>query len=120
MSFRQPNLLTGKKAGADLTGKMHKAVKMDTNGDIVLAGAGEGLGFLMNENTLGGFTEVSVVGGGALGIAAAAIAPAAELKADANGDLVVAASGDLVIAIAMESAAIGDHFEVMPVLKLKA
>ena len=121
MSFRQPTLLTGKKAGADLTGKLHSAVKLDANGDIVLAGAGAGIGFLMNENTSGGFAEVAGIGGGALAISAATLGAGVELKSDANGAMVAATTlGDLVIAVSMEASVAGDHFEVMPVYKLKA
>lgn len=120
-SFKQGNLLTGKKAGADLSSSQHKAVKQDANGDMVVAGAGEGIGFLCNKPQSGDFAEVAVVGGGALGIAAASINEGDELKSDANGELVAASvSGDRVIAIALSAAASGDHFEVMPVLYTKA
>lgn len=119
-SFKQGNLLTGKKAGADLSSSQHKAVKQDANGDIVAAGAGEGIGFLCNKPQSGDFAEVAVVGGGALGIAAASINEGDELASDANGDLVAAISGQRVIAIALSAAASGDHFEVMPVVFDKA
>lgn len=118
-SFRQPNLLTGVKAGADLSAAQHLVVKLDANGDIVLAGAGEGVGFLCNKPLSGDAAEVAVLGGGALGVAAASINEGVELAADANGKLVVAVSTDVVVAIALKAAVADDHFEVLPVLYVK-
>lgn len=117
-SSRQPNLLTGKKAGADLSASSNlwKAVKLDANGDIVLATAGTGIGFLANLPESGDFAEVAVIGGGAKGVSAASLNEGDNLKSDANGDLVAATvANDLVIAIALESAVDNDIFEVLPV-----
>ena len=118
-SFKQPNLLTGKVAGADLSSSQHKAVKLDASGNVILAGAGEGLGLLMNDPVSGDFAEVAVLGGGALGTAAAALNEGDELASDASGDLVAAVSTDVVVGLAMEAAAIGDKFEVLVVHYIK-
>ena len=113
-SFKDPNYLKGVKAGADLSGSLHKAVKLDSSGDIVLAGAGEGIGILMNAPALGRDAEVSVNGGGGLGSAGGTISVGDPLKSDASGNLVLAAvAGDRVIAEALEAAVTGQAFSVL-------
>ncbi len=114
-SFNKPRLINGLKAGADLSSSLHKAVKYDASGDVVLAGAGEAaIGFLMNEPKSGEAAEVAGPGGGALAKAAAAIVHGDYLKSDANGDMVVAVATDQAVAVARDAAASGDKFEVEP------
>ena len=117
-SFNTPRYLTGKKAGADLSAKQYCAVKIDTDGDVILCGAGErACGFLMNAPQENEFCEIAAIGGGALAISAATIAANTPCKADANGHLVAAdTDGDKVIAITQFSSVDNDVFEVMPVM----
>lgn len=115
-----PRNISNFKAGADLSAvaNLNLSVKFDGNGEIVLSGAGDpGIGFLVNSPILGENAEVSTLGGGALGVAAATIAAGAFLKSDAAGKMVIASTaGDLAIAKAMKSAVANDIFEVEPIL----
>ena len=108
------------KAGADLSADTNRylSVKLDSSGDVVLNTAGgAGIGFLFNLPKSGETTEVSTLGGGALGVAAGTITAGDFLKSDANGKLVVASTAnDLAVARAMKSAVANDVFEIQPVL----
>ena len=107
-------------AGADLSAATNetKAVKFDSNGDIVLATAGDlAIGSLHSLGNTGEHVEVATFGGSARGTAAATITAGDLLKSDANGDLVIAnVADDLAIAIAGENAVDNDEFEVIPML----
>lgn len=110
-------LLAGVKAGADLSSNQYFAVKLDANGDVVLAGAGEGIGILLNAPQSGDSADVAIPGGGALAKAGAAIDEGAYLKSNASGKLVVAdTDGDQYVAIAITAAASDDVFHVIPAL----
>ncbi len=114
-SYFEHKILSGVKAGADLqaASNLHRAVKFDGSGDVVLCGDNElGIGFLQNQPDTGQFAEVAVVGGGSLGVAAATIAAGVFLASDASGDLVAAAAGENVIARSLHAAVSGDHFDV--------
>jgi hypothetical protein len=115
-SLNAPRIAQGYKAGADLSAKTHYALAF-SGGKLVVAGAGAGIGFCNNAPILNEIVELSQIGGGAKGRAAAAITQGAALKSTSTGTLTpVTADGDLVIAIAMEAAATTDVFEIMPVL----
>ena len=119
-NFNTPVSISNFRAGADLstTSNLYKAVKLDSNGEIILAVANDpALGFLANSPLLGEATEIWTEGGGAKGIAAEAITSGDLLKSDANGDLVIAnTTGDWAIARAMNSAVTSDIFEIQPIL----
>ena len=96
------------KAGATIADVRGKAVKFDTNGNIVLAGAGEaaiGVGIMTNdENIAAGkdvYVQIKDIG---LVRAGATIKKGATLQADASGALITKASGEAV-AIALDAAA---------------
>ena len=118
--FNPPRNISNFVAGADLSAvaNLNLSVKFDGSGDIVLSTAGDaGIGFLVNSPIVGESAEISTLGGGALGVAAATIAAGDFLKSDANGELVVASTADdLAIAKAMKSAVANDVFEVEPIL----
>ena len=115
-SLNQPRIAQGFKAGADLSAKIHRALKFSA-GKLIVAGAGEGIGFCYNAPKTDEGGELVMVGGGGKGVAAGTITQGAELKSDANGLLTPATSAnDLVIAIAMEAAVLNDVFEIMPIL----
>lgn len=115
-----PRNISNFKAGADLSAaaNLNLSVKFDGSGEIVLSTAGDaGIGFLVNSPIAGENAEVSTIGGGALGVAAATIAAGDFLKSDAAGKLVAASSADdLAIAKAMKSAVANDVFEIEPIL----
>lgn len=96
------------KAGAAIADVRGKAVKFDTNGNIVLAGSGEaaiGVGIMTNDEniTIGADVHVQIKDIG-LVKAGAAIKKGATLQADATGALITKASGEAV-AIALDAAA---------------
>ncbi len=98
-------------AAADLSLKKFFAVKLSANErEVVLAGAGEGIGILMNAPQLGEPAEVAMLGGGAAGVSGAAVAIGAELASDANGKLITAVATDIVLGIAIQDTAAIDIF----------
>lgn len=96
------------KAGALIADVRGKAVKFDSNGYIVLAGANEaaiGVGIMTNDKDIAAGADVHVqIKDIGLVCAGAAIKKGAKLAADANGALVTA-TGDNAIAIALDAAA---------------
>lgn len=114
MGITTPKLISGIIAGETLASKF-VAVKLDTNGAAVAAGAGEkAIGFVQNDPENGSFAEIATIGGGAFAIAAASINEGDELKVAANGKLTpVTADGDFVVARAIEAAAANDQFHVI-------
>lgn len=109
-------------AAADLSSDKYKVVKLATNAEEVeLAGAGEGLGILMNSPKEGETAEVAMLGGGSQVHSGAAYAKGAELAADASGKLVAASSGNIVLGIALEAATAADEYrEIERVYYVKA
>lgn len=106
--------LVGIKAGADLSSSQYKAVKYDSAGDVVVAGAGEAAaGILMNAPASGAAADVVALGG-ALAIAGATSwDEGVFLKVDGNGDLIpVTTDKDFYIARAIRSAVDNDISEV--------
>lgn len=96
------------KAGAAIADVRGRAVKFDTNGAIVLAGAGEaalGVGIMTNDDNIAAGKDVHVqIKDIGLVYAGAEIKKGATLQADANGALITASNGKPV-AIALDAAA---------------
>lgn len=96
------------KAGAVIADVRGKAVKFDSNGNIVLAGAGEaaiGVGIMTNDENIAVGADVHVqIKDIGLVCAGAAIKKGAKLQANADGALITHASGEAV-AIALDAAA---------------
>lgn len=113
MSHKTPEFLIGVKAGEDHTGNLHKAYKLDADGNLVLAGLGEGIGTLYNETDINGPIEGTTIGGGSDAVAAVTVAPGNEISSDANGDAKLAVTGELVFGICMENATVGQHFSYL-------
>lgn len=96
-------------AGADIADARGRGFKFDSNGNFVLAGAGErviGVGIMTAGSEYGAVLEgeditVQVKGMGRAYLAAA-VNPGDELTADANGNFVVASAGDSVSAVAIK------------------
>jgi hypothetical protein len=113
-SYKQLNTFDGLVAGADLSSSQYKVVKLDSSGDVVIAGAGEGIGILQNNPLSGQICEVAWIGGGGKGIAGGNIAAGDILKSDANGDLVVADTSDgIIIGLTPDSAVDNDVISVV-------
>lgn len=123
-SYQLPRYGRGLVAGADLSAKQYHYVKDDGTNSAVIAGGATGAigaGFLENFPALGEECNIMTIGGGAKGVCAEIVSgPNIELKADANGQMVLAdTAGDIVCAISQEAAAVGDVFELLPVLYRK-
>jgi len=126
-SYTPPRINRALLAAIDLSASQFLYVSDNGSGAANIAGGingAAGFGFLMNSPEAGQSCEIATIGGGAKGIAAETITVSAgsitELKADADGKMANAIPGDTVSALAMESAAASDVFEVMPVYYIKA
>lgn len=104
----------------DLSAKIYHAVKLDSSAQVVIAGAGEGMGIVMNAPAAGEFAEVALLGGGALVELGATVAIGAELAANAAGEIITATSGDIVLGLAMAAGVDGDIVEIERVYYVKA
>lgn len=117
-SFPTANIISGFRAGADLSASTNRytAVKIAADGDIETAGANsmDFIGFLQNLPASGGACEIAVGGGGSKAISGGSITAGDRLTTDANGALVTITTGQtkMAAAIALEGAASGDIFAV--------
>ena len=85
------------EAGADLSTKQYYAVKLDSNGQVVVAGAGEAaIGILQNKPAAAGRAAQVRVSGVSHWVAGGAIAGASRVAphGDGKAQVAVAASGD--------------------------
>lgn len=94
MSNLQSNLVCiTRVAGADLTNAQYLAVKLNSTGQVVLAGAGEkALGILQNNPGAGQAATVAV-GGVSKMRAGGVIAPFASVTPNADGEAITATPG---------------------------
>jgi hypothetical protein len=125
MSYGQPQLIPGLKAGADLTDKRGYAVKISASEDfsvvVVSAITDACVGVLHSGNTIGKNVEVGGSAGGSKVIAGAAFASGAELTFNAAGKFITATAGTKVMAIAKEAAtAIDQLIDVTMITYIKA
>jgi hypothetical protein len=117
-------------AAADLSAKQYFAVKIDSNGQAALAGAGEpAVGILQNKPTAGQSATVWTFGPRSKALAGGTIAAGALVAADSSGKFVTATTGKTntsdagaaadpliasnVLGIACTSAVSGDIFTVV-------
>ena len=95
------------KAGALIADVRGKAVKFDSNGNIVLAGNGEaaiGVGIMTNDKDIAAGADVHVqIKDIGLVYAGAEVKKGAKLQANADGALITA-TGDNAVAIALDAA----------------
>lgn len=96
------------QTGAAITDVRCRAVKFNSSGAIVLAGAGDapfGVGIITNDvgTASGAFVDVQYKNIG-LVYAGGAIAKGAAISAGANGVLVAATASSLVVGVALEAA----------------
>lgn len=93
------------KAGEALTDKLHYIVHVDTDGDAVLAGAGEDcLGVVVEEAAVDKFATVQI-GGIVKVIAGAAVTAGAAVAANASGKAITASgAGTKTLGIALDAA----------------
>lgn len=128
MSVANPMASVTRLAGADLSTKQFYAVKVDSAGKVVLAGAGEmALGILQN-NPASNVAGTIAMAGSSKAVAGGSITAGDPVAADANGKLVAATRGRTntsdagaavdpligshVIGIALEGASANDIFQM--------
>lgn len=92
-------------AAADLSAKQYYAVKIDSNGKVALAGAGESAIGILQNNPAEGQTAAVMLSGETYAVFGGTVAAGANLTPDANGKLVTASAGNNIIAITTIAAA---------------
>lgn len=104
------NLISNKRAGADLTGDTNKLVKIDSATDtIVLCVADDqAFGVLRNAPDTGESAIVASFGALTKAISAATLPAGSLCKPDANGELVAATAGDFASFITTKASVAGD------------
>lgn len=108
----QESLLYSRAAGADLSEKLNYLAHVDTDGDIVLAGAGEHVIGVIYE-AAGLAKQVTVQFGGiAKVVLGATVAAGARVASDSAGKAVTATSNQFEVGTALEGGAVN---EVVPV-----
>lgn len=113
MAYEIPLMVVSRPAAADLSAKQYYAVKVDSNGEIVLAGASDSpAGILQNEPASGRTASVM-----AYGISRAVyggnVTAGNRVRADANGKIVESGADEPVLGIAMESGATDEIHAVL-------
>lgn len=115
MAFEQvPEMLEyARNAGADLSAKLFYLAKIDTDGDVVLAGDGEAVAGVIREAAVADKPVTIQFGGIAKVIAAASFNPGTKLASDGNGKAVTATSGEYCFGIALTAGADGTIVSVL-------
>ena len=104
MSFEKPLLVQSLESAVDLTNVgQYRAVKDDGTGKMVLAGAGELVIGVCQNNPGTGQTGTYMSEGVSKMVCAGSIAIGAKVASDASGNATVAGSGDHPIGIALEA-----------------
>lgn len=116
MSYEIPGFKPGSlKAGADLRTSRYLGVKLDANGDLVLAGDGDlNFAILQNKPNTGEECEIDC-DGFSKAVAGAAFDEGDKLATDAAGKFITAASGKHVAAVAVTAPGGADE---LPVVKI--
>lgn len=100
-------------AAADLTAKQFYAVKIDSNGQAALAGAGESAIGIVQNNPAAGSPASVMISGTSKAKAGGNITAGAKVAANSSGVFVAATTGNAVIGFAKTGASSGDTFEVV-------
>lgn len=113
MAYEIPVQTTSLITGADLSGKQFYAVKINSSGNAVLAGAGEvAVGILQDTPVSGQVCNVMVLGE-TKAIYGGNVTAGAKLASDANGKLVAVTSTESVVGIAKQSGALNEIHTVI-------
>lgn len=119
MAVYQPGERGSFQAAADLSEKRYHAVKLNTNGELVLAAAGTDniIGVLDSDTKLGHTGDVVFINGaGSFKARAGAGVTAGDLiTSDASGKAVKAAAGDRAFGRAVTTAVTNEIFEYLKV-----
>lgn len=117
MAYEIPLEILTFTAAADLRTKQYYAVKLDSNGEIALAGDGESaIGVLQDTPNNGEVGRVMTLGV-TFAKAGDAITAGSNVASNASGTFVTAGGGDAVIGTALKTAASGDIFPILLSIK---
>lgn len=99
-------------AGADLSAKLYYCAKVDTDGDIVLAGSGEKVFGIIAETAIENRPVTVQFGGVCKVIAGATVAAGARVMSDGNGKAITATATNHSFGIALNGADADEIFSV--------
>jgi hypothetical protein len=110
MAYQQAQTNITLKAGADLSAKQYFFVKIDANGDAVLAGNGENaIGVLQNAPASGEAANIAVAGVSKVIIGdTTSLDSGVVISSDANGKATLGVSTDFALAILIEDTTAND------------
>ena len=110
MAYQQAQTNITLKAGADLSAKQYFFVKIDANGDAVLAGNGENAnGVLQNAPASGEAANIAVAGVSKVIIGdTTSLDSGVVISSDANGKATLGVSTDFALAILIEDTTAND------------
>jgi hypothetical protein len=110
MAYQQAQTNITLKAGADLSAKQYFFVKIDANGDAVLAGNGENaIGVLQNAPASGEAANIAVAGVSKVIIGdTTSLDSGVVISSDANGKATIGVSTDFALAILIEDTTAND------------
>ena len=110
MAYQQAQTKITLKAGADLSAKQYFFVKIDTDGDVVLAGDGQNaIGILQNAPASGEAASVAISGVSKIVIGTTGTLDSGSvISSDADGKANVGASSDFALAILIEDTSAND------------
>ena len=110
MAYQQAQTNITLKAGADLSAKQYFFVKIDANGDAVLAGNGQNaIGILQNAPTEGEAANIAVAGVSKVIIGdTTSLDSGVVISSDANGKATLGVSTDFALAILIEDTTAND------------
>lgn len=110
--YKDVGLSYARNAGADLSTSLNLLAHVDTDGDLVLAGAGEHAIGTIIEGAVADKPATVQFGGIAKAVCGATVAAGARVASDGAGKVVTATTGDFEVGTALEG---GDAEEVIPV-----
>lgn len=96
-------LMYAQNAGADLSSALYKLAKIDTDGDIVLAGDGNKVAGAITEPAASGYPVTLQFGGIAKVVLGGTVAAGALVASNASGVGVTATSNEHAFGIALEA-----------------
>ena len=110
MAYQQAQTNITLKAGADLSAKQYFFVKIDANGDAVLAGNGQNaIGILQNVPASGEAANIAVAGVSKVIIGdTTSLDSGVVISSDANGKATLGVSTDFALAILIEDTTAND------------
>jgi streptogramin lyase len=110
MAYQQAQTNITLKAGADLSSSQYFFVKIDANGDVVLAGNGENaIGVLQNAPASGEAANIAVAGVSKVIIGdTTSLDSGVVISSDANGKATLGVSTDFALAILIEDTTAND------------